>query len=102
MGLSTEELGRELEATAQEVLGKIKSRQLFQSEWDTAAFVVFLVFVGTVLLLLLLVIAHCCCRCCCPSTSSGKVSPGRKNPEEWITWPWNLSASLQAHVDGWP
>ncbi|XP_012866882.1 PREDICTED: small integral membrane protein 22 [Dipodomys ordii] len=75
MGLSTEELGRELEATAQEVLGKIKSRQLFQSEWDTAAFVVFLVFVGTVLLLLLLVIAHCCCRCCCPSTSSGKEKP---------------------------
>ncbi|XP_048188199.1 small integral membrane protein 22 [Perognathus longimembris pacificus] len=75
MGLSSNELERELEHTAQEVLGKLRSHKLFQSEWDTAAFVVFLVFVGTVLLLLLLVIAHCCCRCCCPSASSGKEKP---------------------------
>lgn len=46
MGLSTEELGYELEVTAQEVLGRLKSRHLFQSQWDTAAFVVFLIFVG--------------------------------------------------------
>ncbi|XP_006140816.1 small integral membrane protein 22 [Tupaia chinensis] len=46
MGLSTEELQRELEATAQEVLGRLRSRQLFQSAWDTAAFVVFLTLIG--------------------------------------------------------
>ncbi|XP_031217321.1 small integral membrane protein 22 isoform X2 [Mastomys coucha] len=68
MGLSAEELKQELEATAEEVLGRLKSRQLFQSEWDIAAFAVFLTFVGTVVLLLLLVVVHCCCCCCC-STS---------------------------------
>ncbi|XP_076996451.1 small integral membrane protein 22 isoform X2 [Tamandua tetradactyla] len=65
MAASAEDLRRELEATEQEVLGRLRSRQLFQSEWDTAAFIVFLTFVGTVLLLLLLALAHCCCRCCC-------------------------------------
>lgn len=43
---SAEELKQELEATAEEVLGRLKSHQLFQSEWDIAAFVVFLTFVG--------------------------------------------------------
>lgn len=55
----------ELESTAQEVLGRLKSRHLFQSQWDTAAFVIFLIFVGTVLLLFLLACMHCCCHCCC-------------------------------------
>lgn len=36
----------ELETTAQEVLGKLKSRNPFQSHWDTAAFIIFLVFLG--------------------------------------------------------
>ncbi|XP_049758593.1 small integral membrane protein 22 [Loxodonta africana] len=75
MAPSVEDLGQELEATAQDVLGKLKSRQLFQSDWDTAAFVVFLIFVGTVLFLLLLVIIHCCCCCCCNSPRSLKRSP---------------------------
>ncbi|XP_005391325.1 PREDICTED: small integral membrane protein 22 isoform X1 [Chinchilla lanigera] len=82
MSLSMEEL----EATAQEVLGRLKSRQLFQSEWDTAAFVVFLTFVGTVLLLLLLVIAHCCCHCCCASPKPRKVRPGKERPKGMDNW----------------
>ncbi|XP_012661219.1 small integral membrane protein 22 isoform X2 [Otolemur garnettii] len=61
MGLSMEEV----EATAQEVLGRLRSHQLFQSSWDTAAFIIFLTFIGTVLFLLLVVLAHCCCSCCC-------------------------------------
>ncbi|XP_076434055.1 small integral membrane protein 22 isoform X1 [Peromyscus maniculatus bairdii] len=86
MGRSADELGQELEATAQEVLGRLKSHQLFQSEWDVAAFAVFLVFVGTVVLLLLLVVVHCCCCCCSPSprprkVSPGKVSPGKEKPK---------------------
>lgn len=68
----------ELETTAQEVLGKLKSRHLFQSHWDTAAFIIFLVFVGTVLLLLLLACVHCCCcrchHCCRQSSRSRKES----------------------------
>ncbi|EDK97269.1 small integral membrane protein 22 isoform 1 [Mus musculus] len=79
MGLSDEELRQELQATAEEVLGRLRSRQLFQSEWDVAAFVVFLTFVGTVLLLLLLVFVHCCCCCCCnTSPRPRKVSPGKE------------------------
>ncbi|XP_008247850.2 small integral membrane protein 22 isoform X1 [Oryctolagus cuniculus] len=73
----------ELEAAAKEVLGRLKSHQLFQSEWDTVAFIVFLTFIGTVLLLLLLVIAHCCCCCCCcasPGTPR-KVSPRKEGPK---------------------
>ncbi|XP_037671042.1 small integral membrane protein 22 [Choloepus didactylus] len=65
MAVPAEDLRQELEATAQEVLGRLRSHQLFQSGWDTAAFVVFLTFVGTVLFLLLLVVVHCCCCCCC-------------------------------------
>lgn len=42
MGLSADEL----KATAEAVLGRLQSHQLFQSEWDVAAFVVFLTFVG--------------------------------------------------------
>ncbi|XP_074237736.1 small integral membrane protein 22 isoform X1 [Saimiri boliviensis] len=76
----------EVEATVQEVLGKLKSHQLFQSTWDTASFVIFLTFVGTVLLLLLLVVAHCCCCSCCGSPrphreSLRKVSPWKERPK---------------------
>ncbi|KAM9209336.1 small integral membrane protein 22 isoform 2-T2 [Dugong dugon] len=73
MAPSAEDLGKELEATAQDVLGKLKSGQVFQSGWDTAAFVVFITFIGTVLFLLLLVIIHCCC--CCDSPRSQKWNP---------------------------
>nr|XP_044603677.1 small integral membrane protein 22 isoform X2 [Equus asinus] len=61
MGLSVEDL----ETTAQEVLGKLRSRQPFQSKWDTAAFIILLVFISAVLLLLLLAGIHCCCCTCC-------------------------------------
>ncbi|XP_039741214.1 small integral membrane protein 22 isoform X2 [Pteropus medius] len=66
----------ELEPVAEEVLGKLKSRQPFQSKWDTAAFVIFLTFVGTVLLLMLFVCIHCCCyhRCCRHRSSRSQVN----------------------------
>ncbi|XP_068945765.1 small integral membrane protein 22 [Petaurus breviceps papuanus] len=74
MAPSIEEVGSELQETAQELLSRLKSRQLFQSGWDIAAFVVFLTFIGTVLLLALLVLMHCCC-CCCSS------SPPKRRPK---------------------
>lgn len=46
MALLTEDVEQELSATAQQVLGKLWSHQLFQSEWDTGAFIIFLVFLG--------------------------------------------------------
>nr|XP_058894775.1 small integral membrane protein 22 [Kogia breviceps] len=46
MALLTEDVEQELSATAQQVLGKLWSHQLFQSEWDTGAFIIILVFLG--------------------------------------------------------
>lgn len=70
MALSRAGLEQELSATGQQVLGKLRSHQLFQSQWDTGAFVIFLIFLGIVLLLLLLVFIHCCCCSCCDRHSS--------------------------------
>ncbi|XP_054990970.1 small integral membrane protein 22 [Sorex araneus] len=55
----------DLEATAQDVLETLRTKELFQTPWDKAAFVIFLIFTCTVLLLLLLVLIRCCCCCCC-------------------------------------
>ncbi|XP_036595232.1 small integral membrane protein 22 [Trichosurus vulpecula] len=74
MAPSVRDVGSELQETAQELVSRLKSRQLFQSEWDIAAFVIFLTFIGTVLVLTLLVILHCCC-CCCNSSSPPKRRP---------------------------
>lgn len=66
----------ELEPVVEEVLGKLKISRPFQSKWDTAAFVIFLTFVGTVLLLLLFVCIHCCChhRCSHHRSSRSQVN----------------------------
>uniref|UniRef100_A0A2K6CLD3 Small integral membrane protein 22 n=1 Tax=Macaca nemestrina TaxID=9545 RepID=A0A2K6CLD3_MACNE len=89
MAVSTEEL----ETTVQEVLGRLKSHQFFQSTWDTAAFIIFLIFVGTVLLLLLLVIAHCwCCSCC--------GSPGRRRASPRKVSPWKVSPAGHRDLHG--
>lgn len=118
MAVSTEEL----ETTVQEVLGRLKSHQFFQSTWDTAAFIIFLIFVGkcgcslgippapcpgpwvghtwmavlspgTVLLLLLLVIAHCWCCSCCDSPG-----PRRANPRK--VSPWKVSPAGHRDLHG--
>ncbi|KAK1344787.1 hypothetical protein QTO34_013488 [Cnephaeus nilssonii] len=59
---------KDLETTAEEVLQKLKSNQLFQSKWDTTYFIIFLIVLGVLLLLLLLICFNCCCspcRFCC-------------------------------------
>uniref|UniRef100_A0A2I3GN89 Small integral membrane protein 22 n=1 Tax=Nomascus leucogenys TaxID=61853 RepID=A0A2I3GN89_NOMLE len=94
MAVSTEEL----EATVQEVLGRLKSHQFFQSTWDTVAFIVFLTFMGTVLLLLLLVIAHCCC---CSSPGPRRESPRKVSP--WKVSPaglWDLHGTVLGVEEG--
>ncbi|XP_016069934.1 PREDICTED: small integral membrane protein 22 [Miniopterus natalensis] len=70
---------KDLNTTAEEVLGKLKSHQLFQCKWDIAAFIIFLIFLSTVLFLLLLVWLHCCC-CRHPCSSrSQKASAKQEN-----------------------
>ncbi|XP_059547935.1 small integral membrane protein 22 [Myotis daubentonii] len=61
---------KDLETTAKEVLGRLKSNQLFESKSDTAYFIIFLIALGTILLLLLLVCLNCCCSPCCCYFSS--------------------------------
>uniref|UniRef100_W5KTJ9 Uncharacterized protein n=1 Tax=Astyanax mexicanus TaxID=7994 RepID=W5KTJ9_ASTMX len=47
------------------IYSRLKSKQLFQSDWDIASFAIFFIFIGMVLLLVVLVIIRCCCCCCC-------------------------------------
>lgn len=100
------DLEKELETTAQEVLGKLRSGELFQSNWDTAAFIIFLIFLGEcgpglwplappwppVLGLaegliwtpipppgtVLLLLLLVCLHCCCHSCCSRRASRPRK------------------------
>uniref|UniRef100_A0A674ARU3 Uncharacterized protein n=1 Tax=Salmo trutta TaxID=8032 RepID=A0A674ARU3_SALTR len=66
-----------------DVVSRLQSKQLFQSDWDIASFAVFFIFIGRnthththkllsililsgmVLLLVVLVLIRCCCCCCC-------------------------------------
>ncbi|XP_031675805.1 small integral membrane protein 22 isoform X1 [Oncorhynchus kisutch] len=48
-----------------DVVSRLQSKQLFQSDWDIASFAVFFIFIGMVLLLVVLVLIRCCCCCCC-------------------------------------
>ncbi|CAH2307893.1 Hypothetical predicted protein [Pelobates cultripes] len=54
-----------------DVLGKIASKQIFQSDWDIAAFVIFFTFIGLILFLIVLVLIRCFCCCCCDCDSTG-------------------------------
>ncbi|XP_026870477.1 small integral membrane protein 22 [Electrophorus electricus] len=48
-----------------DVVTRLSSKQLFQSDWDIASFAIFFIFIGMVLLLVILVLIRCCCCCCC-------------------------------------
>lgn len=56
----------ELENEIENFLSRLARKTFFETEWDIAAFAIFLIFVGTVLLLLLLALTHCCCDCDSP------------------------------------
>ncbi|XP_028905197.1 small integral membrane protein 22 [Ornithorhynchus anatinus] len=58
-------MAEELREEAEELLDHLRRKQPFQSDWDTAAFVVIFAFIGTVLLLTALAFLHCCCCCSC-------------------------------------
>ncbi|KAF7652150.1 hypothetical protein LDENG_00100870 [Lucifuga dentata] len=59
------DLAEELNAQVSEVVSRLQSKQLFQTDWDIASFAVFFIFVGMVVMLTILVIIRCCCCCCC-------------------------------------
>ncbi|XP_068606437.1 small integral membrane protein 22 [Brachionichthys hirsutus] len=58
------DLQQQLEDQALDVVSRLQSKQLFQSDWDIASFAMFFIFIGMVLLLVLLVLVRCCCCGC--------------------------------------
>ncbi|KAL2101511.1 hypothetical protein ACEWY4_003272 [Coilia grayii] len=63
--MSQDNLKNELQEQFNDVLTRLQSKDLFQSDWDIASFAVFFIFIGMVLLLVLLVLIRCFCCCCC-------------------------------------
>ncbi|XP_072549909.1 small integral membrane protein 22 [Salminus brasiliensis] len=56
---------QDLQNQFNDVVSRLQSKELFQSDWDIASFAIFFIFIGMVLLLVILVIIRCCCCCCC-------------------------------------
>ncbi|XP_044834734.1 small integral membrane protein 22 [Mauremys mutica] len=78
MGSEGQNLGEEFNNQFNDVLSRLATKQMFQSDWDIAAFAIFFIFIGTVLLMVLLALIHCCCCCCCDSQGSHKKVPRKK------------------------
>ncbi|KAG7459958.1 hypothetical protein MATL_G00216130 [Megalops atlanticus] len=68
MTMEGRNIQQELQTQFSDVLTRLESKQLFQSDWDIASFAVFFIFIGMVLLLVLLVLIRCCCCCCCDAS----------------------------------
>ncbi|XP_077589886.1 small integral membrane protein 22 [Stigmatopora nigra] len=49
------------ESQFNDVISRLESKLLFQTEWDIGFVVIFFVFVGLIVLLVLLVLIRCCC-----------------------------------------
>uniref|UniRef100_A0A3B3UJZ9 Small integral membrane protein 22 n=1 Tax=Poecilia latipinna TaxID=48699 RepID=A0A3B3UJZ9_9TELE len=56
---------QEFEDQFSDVVSRLQSKQMFQSDWDIASFAIFFIFIGVVLTLVLLVLIRCCCCGCC-------------------------------------
>ncbi|KAJ8386161.1 hypothetical protein AAFF_G00175850, partial [Aldrovandia affinis] len=79
MTMEQNNIEEELENQFQDVLTRLQSKELFQSDWDIASFAVFFIFVGMVLLLIILVLIRCCCCCCCDADEPRKRKVGIDN-----------------------
>ncbi|XP_061838173.1 small integral membrane protein 22 [Nerophis lumbriciformis] len=55
-----------------DVVSRLQSKQLFQSDWDIVFFAVFFTFIGVIVLLGTLILIRCCC-CCHQKTGRKKV-----------------------------
>ncbi|XP_012734998.2 small integral membrane protein 22 [Fundulus heteroclitus] len=62
-----------------DVVSRLQSKQLFQSDWDIASFAVFFIFIGVVLTLVILVLIRCCCCCCCDDDKPHRRKVGIEN-----------------------
>ncbi|XP_051243027.1 small integral membrane protein 22 [Dicentrarchus labrax] len=72
------DLKQEFEDQFNDVVSRLHSKQLFQSDWDIASFAVFFIFIGMILLLVILVLIRCCC-CCCDDEKPRRRKVGIEN-----------------------
>lgn len=80
--MADKDLGTQIEAQFNDIVRRLQSKQLFQSNWDIATFAIFFIFIGAVLALILLVLIRCCCGFCfssSPSKKRGKQKVGVDN-----------------------
>ncbi|XP_035510115.1 small integral membrane protein 22 [Morone saxatilis] len=73
------DLKQEFEDQFNDVVSRLQSKQLFQSDWDIASFAVFFIFIGMILLLVILVLIRCCCCCCCDDEKPRRRKVGIEN-----------------------
>ncbi|ETE61551.1 hypothetical protein L345_12694, partial [Ophiophagus hannah] len=71
MGTLGKDVADDISQQINDALGRLQSKQLFQTTWDIVAFTIFFTFIGMVLLLGLLALIRCCC-CDCDTPSSYK------------------------------
>uniref|UniRef100_A0A0B8RUE1 Small integral membrane protein 22 n=1 Tax=Philothamnus irregularis TaxID=1899461 RepID=A0A0B8RUE1_9SAUR len=77
MGTLDRDVANDISQQINDALGRLQSKQLFQTTWDIVAFAIFFTFMGMVLLLALLALIRCCC-CGCDTPSSYKKVNKRK------------------------
>ncbi|XP_054891871.1 small integral membrane protein 22 [Poeciliopsis prolifica] len=70
---------QEFEDQFNDVVSRLKSKQMFQSDWDIASFAIFFIFIGVVLTLVLLVLIRCCCCGCCDDEKPRRRKVGIEN-----------------------
>ncbi|XP_078273623.1 small integral membrane protein 22 [Rhinoraja longicauda] len=79
--MADQDVGTQIEAQFNDVVRRLQSKQLFQSNWDIATFAIFFIFIGAVLFLVLLVVVRFCWGCCCSSSKKpSKHKVGVDNP----------------------
>ncbi|XP_015274906.1 PREDICTED: small integral membrane protein 22 [Gekko japonicus] len=71
MASQGKDFGQQLSDQINDALERLATKEMFQTDWDIAAFAIFFTFIGAVLLLVLLVLIRCCCCCCCDCEPSG-------------------------------
>ncbi|XP_069762733.1 small integral membrane protein 22 [Narcine bancroftii] len=73
--MANQDVGVQIEAQFNDIVRRLQSKDLFQSNWDIATFAIFFIFIGAVLFLTLLVVVRCVWGCCC---SSPRKTPKHK------------------------
>ncbi|XP_008413451.1 small integral membrane protein 22 [Poecilia reticulata] len=77
--MAQKNIQQEFEDQFNDVVSRLQSKQMFQSDWDIASFAIFFIFIGVVLTLVLLVLIRCCCCGCCDDEKPRRRKVGIEN-----------------------